>query len=78
MIDPDGHEIAAMRSAIGPMSEFVESEIGWETRFQDYEREEILMLIEVIVTAYQDALIVRAETKWPDIDIPFNATKTQK
>jgi hypothetical protein len=57
MIDPTGHEIAAIRSAIKPLSEFIDTEMGWETPLSDYDREEILMLIEVIITAYHHSLI---------------------
>lgn len=78
MIDPTGHEIAAMRTAIKPLSEFVEAEMGWETSLKEYERDEILMLVEVIVTAYHEALIAAAEKQWPEIDIPFDTTKSLK
>lgn len=78
MIDPTGHEIAAMRSAIQPLSEFVEAEMGWETPLKEYDRDEILMLIEVIVTAYHAALITAAENQWPETDIPFDPTKSLK
>ena len=78
MIDPTGHELAAMRSAIKPLCEFVENEMGWETPLQDYDRDEILLLIEVIVTAYHESLIAAAGTQWPEIDIPFDPSKSLK
>lgn len=78
MIDPTGHEIAAMRSAIKPLSEFIEAEMGWETPLSDYDRAEILLLIEVVVTAYHESLIAAAEKQWPDIDMPFDPNKTMK
>jgi Family of unknown function (DUF6511) len=78
MIDPAPHEIAAMRAAIKPLTEFVESEMGFETPLMEYDRDEILALIEVIVTAYHDALLLAAEKQWPEIDIPFDPKKSLK
>ena len=66
MIDPTGHEIAAMRSAIKPLSEYIEHEMGWETPLSDYDRDEILTLIEVVVTAYHESLIAAACKHWPE------------
>ena len=56
MIDPTKDEKRAMESALQPLGEYV-SEIGMHRPLQDYSREEVLTLIEVIVTAYQDDLI---------------------
>lgn len=75
MIDPTPHEIAAMRAAIQPMAEYIGADVGYNKPIQDYSREEILTLIEVIVTAYQDALQKAAHQQWPDIEIPFDPSK---
>lgn len=75
MIDPAPHEIAAMRAAIQPMAEYIGADIGFDKPLKDYSREEILTLIEVVVTAYQDALQKAAHTQWPEIDIPFDPSK---
>jgi len=56
MIDPTKDEKRAMESALQPLGEYV-AEIGMHRPLQDYTREEVLTLIEVIVTAYQDYLI---------------------
>ncbi len=56
MIDPTKEEKCALASALQPMGEYV-SEIGMHRPLQDYTRHEVLTMIEVIVTAYQDYLI---------------------
>ncbi len=76
MIDPTPYEIAAMRAAIQPMAEYIGADVGYNKPIQDYSREEILTLIEVIVTAYQDSLQKAAHQQWPEIEIPFDASKT--
>ena len=65
MIDPTGEEKAAMRSALQPLSDYIEHEIGWETPLSDFDRCEILELIEVIVTSYHNALLATASKHWP-------------
>ena len=55
MIDPTEHERAAMIAALIPLGEIV-TEIGMDKPLADYTREEVLPLIEVVVTAYQDHL----------------------
>jgi hypothetical protein len=76
MIDPTPHEIAAMRAAIQPMAEYIGADIGYEKPLKDYSRAEILTLIEVVVTAYQDALQKEAHAQWPEINIPFDPSKS--
>ena len=49
-----------MAAALGPLGEYVGS-IGMDRPLADYSREEVLTLIEVVVTAFQDHLI-QAET----------------
>lgn len=60
MIDPSDMELAAMRACLSPLGEFVGS-IGMQRPLADYTREEVLTLIEVVVTAYQDQMIEEHE-----------------
>jgi len=60
MIDPSDMELAAMRACMSPLGEYVGS-IGMERPLADYTREEVLTLIEVVVTAYQDQMIEEHE-----------------
>jgi hypothetical protein len=60
VIDPTDMEKAAMRSCLEPLGEYVGS-IGMERPLADYSREEILMLIEVVVSAYQDHMLLEHE-----------------
>lgn len=55
MIDPTPNEQAAMRAALIPLGEIV-GEIGMHKPLAEYSKEQVLMLIEVVVTAYQDHL----------------------
>lgn len=55
MVDPTPAEQAAIRSAMKPVAEILE-EIGWQTRFADLSEQQVLTMIEVAVTGYQDAL----------------------
>ena len=52
MIDPSEMELAAMRSCLAPLGEYVGS-IGMQRPLADYSKDEVLMLIDVVVTAYQ-------------------------
>jgi hypothetical protein len=60
MIDPSDMELAAMRACLPPLGEYVGS-IGMERPLADYTREEVLILIDVVVTAYQDQMIEEHE-----------------
>ena len=60
MIDPSDMELAAMRACLSPLGEYVGS-IGTERPLADYTRDEVLTLIDVIVTAYQDRMIEEHE-----------------
>ena len=55
VIDPTKEEKQAMEATIQPLAELV-TEIGMHLPLQDYTREQILTLIEVVITAYQDYL----------------------
>ena len=51
MVDPTELEQAAMAAALGPLGEYV-GNIGMDRPLADYSREEVLTLIEVVVTAF--------------------------
>jgi len=56
MVDPSEMEIAAMHACLSPLGEYVSS-IGMDRPLADYRRDEVLMLIEVVVTAYQARML---------------------
>ncbi len=56
MIDPSEMEIAAMQSCLAPLGEYV-GYIGMQRPIADYSRDEVLALIDVIVSAYQDQML---------------------
>ena len=56
MIDPSDMEISAMQSCLGPLGQYVGS-IGMQKPLADYTREEVLRLIDVVVTSYQERMI---------------------
>ncbi len=60
MIDPSDMEISAMQSCLGPLCEYVGS-IGMQRPLADYTREEVLTLIDVVVTKYQDYMLEEHE-----------------
>lgn len=60
MIDPSDMEIAAMQSCLGPLGEYVGS-IGMQRPLADYSRDEVLTLIDVVVTRYQDSMLEEHE-----------------
>lgn len=64
MIDPTDYERAAMAHALTPLGEYV-AEIGMHRAFKDLSRAEVLTLIEVIVTAYQEKLLEGSD------EVPF-------
>ena len=53
MTDPTDLEKTAFAAALAPLGEYVGS-IGMQRPLADYSREEVLTLVEVAVTAYQD------------------------
>jgi predicted metalloendopeptidase len=55
MIDPTDLEKAGMEAALVPLGEYV-AEIGMQRPFAELTKQEVLTLIEVVVTAYQDRL----------------------
>lgn len=60
MIDPSDMELAAMTSCLAPLGEYVGS-IGMQRPLADYSKDEVLMLIDVVVTAYQEHMLVEHE-----------------
>ena len=60
MIDPSDMELAAMASCLAPLGEYVGS-IGMQRPLADYSKDEVLMLIDVVVTAYQENMLVEHE-----------------
>lgn len=64
MIDPNDFERDCMNKALRPLGEYV-AEIGTDKAFQDLTREQVLTLIEVVVTDYMDELSKGSE------EIPF-------
>ena len=64
MVDPTDLEKAAMTAALGPLGEYV-AEIGMDRPLAAYGKEEVMILIEVVVTAYQDHMFNA------DGEIPF-------
>lgn len=71
MVDPTEAEQAAIRSAMKPVAEIME-EIGWQTRLADLSEQQVLTLIEVAVTGFQDALReYTAANPTVDPEVPF-------
>ena len=60
MVDPSEMEIAAMQSSLSPLGEYVGS-IGMERPLVAYTRNEVLALIEVVVTAFQEHMLIEHE-----------------
>ncbi len=56
MIDKQPHEEAALAAVLPLLGECV-AEIGMDKPLSSYSRMQVLTLIEVVVTAYQDALL---------------------
>ena len=60
MIDPSEMELAAMRSALAPLGDYVAS-IGMDRPLADYGKAEVLRLVEVVVDAYQAHMLLEHE-----------------
>ena len=60
MIDPSEMELTAMVSCLAPLGEYVGA-IGMQRPLADYSKDEVLMLIDVVVTAYQEHMLVEHE-----------------
>ena len=68
MVDPTEMEQAAMAAALIPLGEIVAG-IGMNKPLADYTRDEVLTLIEVVVTAFQDHM--REMDRPDDQEAPF-------
>jgi hypothetical protein len=55
MIDPTDLEKECMAAALRPLGEYI-AEIGMHRPFADLNKQEVLTIIEVVVTAYQDRM----------------------
>ena len=69
MIDLTKAEKDSIESALKPVGEYV-AEIGMNRPVADYSREEVLCLIEVAVTAYQDSMRQKEESSNSMEDLP--------
>ena len=68
MVDLTPQERAAIAAAMKPVAEIME-EIGWNTRLIDLTEPQVLTLIEVAVTGFQDAMQATAQIQ--ESEIPF-------
>lgn len=68
MVDLTEQEKAALRHAVKMLAEVME-EIGWESRLLDLTETQVLILAEVCVGGFQDAMLATA--KGEDTEIPF-------
>ena len=69
MIDLTKAEKDSIESALKPVGEYV-AEIGMNSPLAAYSREEVLCLIEVAVTAYQDSMRQKEEDSNLMEDLP--------
>ncbi len=60
MINPTEMEVSAVRSCLAPLGEYVGT-IGMQRPLADYSREEVLTLVDVVVTAYQQQMLAEHE-----------------
>jgi len=67
MIDPTEMEIAAMTDCLGPLGDYVAA-LGLDTPLAAYSKDQVLGLIEVVVTAYQDRMVAGHEAQ---AGVPF-------
>jgi hypothetical protein len=56
VVDPTEQEQAAIRATVKFMAEIME-EIGWRTQLIDLSETQVLTLIEVAVSGFQDAML---------------------
>ena len=69
MIDLTKAEKNSIESALKPVGEYV-AEIGMDRPLSNYSREEVLCLIEVAITAYQDSMRQKEESSNLMEDLP--------
>ncbi len=72
MIDPTPNEQTALQSVLQPLGDYVAS-IGMDKPLSHYQRHEVLQLIDVVVTSYQNKLqeLTIDDAPFLDDDIPF-------
>jgi hypothetical protein len=68
MVDLTEQERAAINAAMKPVAEIME-EIGWTTRLIDLTGPQVLTLIEVAISGFQDAM--HATARITESEIPF-------
>lgn len=69
MVDLTEQEHAAIRAAMRPLGEYL-GEIGWDKRFQDLTEAQVLTLIEIVVSGFQDAMHRLAKAS-ASSEVPF-------
>ena len=65
MVDLSPEEQAAMRQAMKMQVELME-EIGWQTRLCDLSQDQVLSLIEVAISSFQEAMAETAQAHKQD------------
>ena len=72
MIDPTKNETRAMQSTLQPLGDYVAS-IGMQRSLADYSQQEVLQLIDVVITSYQNKLqeLTPNDAPFNEDDIPF-------
>ena len=71
MVDLTDEEHAAIRHAMEMVVEIME-EIGWETRLIDLSEQQVLTIIEVAISGFQDAMReIAAANQQQFPEIPF-------
>ena len=67
MIDPTEMEQAAMAACLGPLGDYVTA-LGVDRSLAEYDKGQVLGLIEVVITAYQDQMVAGHEQQ---AGVPF-------
>lgn len=71
MVDLTEEEKSAIRHAMQMVAEVLE-EIGWQTRLTDLSEQQVLMIIEIAIGGFQDAMReIAAANKQQFPEVPF-------
>ena len=72
MIDPSKHEVEAMHSVLSPLGDYVAT-VGMDKPLSAYSKEQVLQMINVVVTHYHQELQKRTANDYllEADDIPF-------
>jgi len=62
MIDPSEMEQAAMATCLGPLGDYV-AVLGLDTPLSGYTKDQVLGLIDVVITTYQDRMVAGHEAQ---------------